>query len=253
MATAAKTAVPGGPVRYAAAAAAVLGVLLTGCAAASGGDDAPARHHGTQERAGHGASADPEDLPGVGDRFRSRIPERTGQVVLVRGRGPDAAASRVELWNRNDGGTWHLDERWSGHNGRGGWTEDHHEGDKRSPAGVFTLTDAGGVRAAPDGTRLPYIQSPAFTPPAYWDDRTEHDFDHVIAIDYNRVPGTSPLDPTRPRGQDKGGFIWLHVDNGTGTSGCVSVPDDAMEHLLSTLDPDRHPVIVMGDRGTLRG
>ncbi|EST37036.1 hypothetical protein N566_15180 [Streptomycetaceae bacterium MP113-05] len=190
-------------------------------------------------------------------RHRSQIPQRTGQIVVVYGEGRDSARSRVELWTRQDGSgshhTWSLDERWQGHNGKRGWTTDHHQGDKRSPAGVFTLTDAGGVSPAPSGTDLPYLQSSAFTPPAYWADRTEHDFDHVIAVDYNRSPGTSPLDPTRPRGQDKGGFIWLHLDHGSGTSGCVSVPRKAMEHLLRTLDTDRGPVIVMGDRATLRG
>ena len=239
----------GGRPGAAAAAGAALVLLLTGCGTGGGDDGAAPRHAGPRKAAPSEAAAR-QHIPGVGDRHRARIPRRTGQVVAVRGKGEDSAVSRVELWIRKDG-AWSLDRKWQGHNGRRGWTPDHREGDKRTPAGVFDLTDAGGVLPAPPGTALPYLHSSAFTPPAYWDDRTEHDFDHVIAIDYNRVPGTSPLDPTRPQGDDKGGFIWLHLDHGTGTSGCVSVPREAMEYLLRTLDPDRRPVIVMGDRATL--
>lgn len=241
---------PGSRSRTVAVTAAALGLLLAGCGP-GGGEDAAAPGHREPGEAPRAQAADREHIPGVGERLRSRIPAGTGQVVAVHGKSEDSAESRVELWVREDG-AWSLDERWPGHNGRRGWTGDHREGDRRTPVGVFTLSDAGGVLPAPRGTELPYTHSAAFTPPAYWDGRTEHDFDHVIAIDYNRVPGTSPLDPTRPRGQDEGGFIWLHVDHGTGTSGCVSVSPDAMKHLLRTLDPDRHPVIVMGDRATLR-
>ncbi|WP_247597496.1 L,D-transpeptidase family protein [Streptomyces sp. RKND-216] len=249
----------------AAACTTAVALLLAGCGT---GQDTPGGDRGSHTQDGGGeadATSGARHLPGVGARYRARIPEAAGQVVVVHGEGRDSARSRVELWARGgerDGGderegrggtgAWSLEKRWQGHNGKRGWTTDHHEGDKRTPVGVFTLTDAGGVDAAPAGTALPYLHSAAFTPPAHWADRTEHDFDHVVAIDYNRVPGTSPLDPTRPRGQEKGGFIWLHLDHGSGTSGCVSVPRRAMEHLLRTLDPDRRPVIVMGDRATLR-
>jgi L,D-peptidoglycan transpeptidase YkuD (ErfK/YbiS/YcfS/YnhG family) len=42
------------------------------------------------------------------------------------------------------------------------------------------------------------------------------------------------------------------MDHGSGTSACVSLPKPAMEYLLRTLDPDRHPVVVMGDRAHLK-
>ncbi|WP_438484504.1 hypothetical protein [Streptomyces sp. S186] len=260
-----------GAVRVAAVAAATA-VLLAGCGAGgedgTNGKDGRNGGQGQDDRGsgGKGAGA-PEgpggaaragsdtarrrDIPEVGPALRSRIPAATRQVVAVYGAGPDSPQSTVELYEKGADG-WARKGSWPAHNGRRGWTVDHHEGDQRSPVGVFALTDAGGVLPDP-GARLPYTHSAAFTPPAYWSKNTRHDFDYVVAIDYNRVAGTSPLDPTRPQGQSKGGGVWLHLDHGSGTSACVSVAKSAMAALLRALDPARHPVVVMGDRAHLAG
>ena len=60
----------------------------------------------------------------------------------------------------------------------------------------------------------------------------------------------------RPRGRHRaltrrGGGIWLHVDHGGPTQGCVSLSRAHMRALLRTLDPGRHPVVVMGDAARL--
>ncbi|NEA46569.1 hypothetical protein G3I35_09810 [Streptomyces sp. SID10815] len=190
-----------------------------------------------------------KQVPGIGDRLWQRVPADSRQIVAVYGTGPDSPAATVELFVKQ-GATWKRTQSWAAHNGRKGWTTDHHEDDQRSPVGVFTLSDAGGVLADP-GAKLPYNRSDAFQPPRYWNKAYWHDFDYVIAIDYNRVKGTSPDDPTRPLGQTKGGNIWLHMDHGSGTSACVSMSKSAMRTLLRTLDPSRHPVVVMGDRRDL--
>ena len=220
--------------------------LVAGCA--GGG------HPATGEAAGHSeqptASPSPDGrIPGVGPRLSAHIPDDTRQAVAVYGKGRDSGDATVALYRR-DGEDWAKEGSWPAHNGKRGWTTDHHEGDKRSPSGVFTLSDAGGVLPDP-GTALPYTHSSAFTPPSYWSPRTRHDFDYVIAIDYNRRTGVSPLDPTRPQGQDKGGSIWLHMDHGSGTSGCVSLSGDGMRYLLRHLKPDENPVVVMGTRALL--
>ncbi|SDJ41380.1 L,D-transpeptidase family protein [Streptomyces indicus] len=233
-----------------------LAAVLTACGGGTSGTDGGGQHGGrqdgrpgTQARPSASPSTDLTRIPGVGDRLLRQIPAQSRQVVAVYGKGEDSAQSTVALFTKR-GGTWDRDRTWTAHNGKKGWTTDHREGDKRSPVGVFTLTDAGGVLADP-GSKLPYNRSSAFAAPRYWPRTHWHDFDLVIAIDYNRVKGTSPIDPTRPEGQAKGGSIWLHMDHGSGTSGCVSLSKPAMEHLLRTLDPKQHPVIVMGDRANL--
>ncbi|MFB8086313.1 L,D-transpeptidase family protein [Streptomyces sp. NPDC055992] len=235
--------------------AAACGVLLTTLTSCGDGHDGKkGADAGRSAAAGKGGQKAPtthlKRIPDVGDRLQSQIPAESRQVVAVYGAGKDSADSTVVLYTKS-GSTWDKAAGWKGHNGKKGWTADHHEDDKRSPVGVFTLSDAAGVLPDP-GTRLPYTQTASIQAPHYWAKSHWHDFDYVIAIDYNRVKGTPPNDPTRPQGQSKGGSIWLHMDHGSGTSACVSVSKPAMEKLLRTLDPKQHPVVVMGDRASLR-
>jgi L,D-peptidoglycan transpeptidase YkuD (ErfK/YbiS/YcfS/YnhG family) len=235
---------------FAATACGVLAAALSACGGSGGGN-------GAKSQGGSGGKAvqppartvDLQRIPEVGDRLQQQIPSDSRQVVAVYGEGEDSADSTVVLYTKT-GSTWDKTRSWAAHNGKKGWTRDHHEGDKRSPVGVFTLSDAGGVLADP-GAHLPYTRAASFQAPHVWAKSHWHDFDYVIAIDYNRVKGTAPNDPTRPDGQSKGGGIWLHMDHGSGTSACVSLSKSAMEYLLRTLDPNQHPVVVMGDKADL--
>jgi len=226
------------------------GTLLTALVAC-GSPDGATRASEPEGRAGQSGTAgrEPHRVPGIGPELRRRIPAGSGQVVAVYGDGRNSADSTVVLYTRH-GEAWRRVRDWPAHNGRKGWTTDHRSGDRRSPVGVYTLTDAGGVLDDP-GTELPYAWDRSFAAPRWWAKPYWHDFDYVIAIDYNRVRGAPPNDPRRPEGEGKGGSIWLHMDHGSGTSGCVSVSRQAMEFLLRELDPDRHPVVVMGDRADL--
>ncbi|WP_306927879.1 hypothetical protein [Streptomyces luteogriseus] len=194
----------------------------------------------------------PSRLPGLGPRTLAKVPADARQAVLVTGRGRNSSASQVVLYRRTGAG-WEPGATWPAHNALKGWTDDHHAGDLRSPIGVFTLTDAGGLLADP-GTKLPYDQGPAFSigGTGFEGEPLAGSFDYVVAINYNRKPGTSPLDWTRPLGANKGGGIWLHVDHGGPTQGCVSLTQKHMKELLLALDPAQHPVIVMGDAASLK-
>lgn len=237
-------------------------VVLSGCGADTGTAerDAPAATApaagppGTANTAQGRAGAEtppPARIPGLGPRTRAWIPENARQVLVVTGRGRDANRSEAVLYEHTGSG-WEAGRAWPARNALKGWTDDHWAGDLRSPIGVFTLSDAGGLLPDP-GTELPYDHSDGFSVggTGFEGEPLEGSFDYVIAIDYNREPGTTPLDTTRPRGADRGGGIWLHVDHQGPTQGCVSLSERHMKELLRTLDPDRHPVVVMGDAASL--
>ncbi|QDL74748.1 hypothetical protein DNK48_41590 [Streptomyces malaysiensis subsp. malaysiensis] len=190
-------------------------------------------------------------LPGLGPRTWGEVPRRSRQVLVVTGRDRNAPVSTAVLYEHT-GADWRAGPSRPAHNALSGWTDRHREGDLRSPIGVYTLTDAGG-RLPDPGTRLPYDRSADFSVggTGFAGELLAGSFDYVIAIDYNRRPGTSPLDRTRPLGPERGGGIWLHIDHGGPTHGCVSLGADAMKELLRTLDPDRGPVVVMGDAASL--
>ncbi|MGW0708344.1 L,D-transpeptidase family protein [Streptomyces sp. NPDC002643] len=189
----------------------------------------------------------PAELPGLGPKTLAEIPDNARQVVIVTGKGRNSSTSQVVLYQRTDDG-WAAGRTWAAHNALRGWTDDHYAGDLHSPIGVFTLSDAGGPPADP-GTKLPYDRSGSFTigGTGFEGEPLAGSFDYVVAIDYNRKRGTSPLDWTRPLGTSRGGGIWLHVDHGGPTHGCVSLAKQHMKELLLTLDPALHPVVVMGD------
>ncbi|MFF0107293.1 hypothetical protein [Streptomyces hirsutus] len=219
---------------------------------AAPGTGAPGTESTAQGRTDAGAHPDtPAPLGDLGPRTLALIPGNARQAVVVTGRGRDANRSEAVLYRRTASG-WKAGTSWPAHNALNGWTDDHLAGDLRSPIGVFTLSDAGGLLPDP-GTLLPYDESPEFSidGTGFMGEPLAGSFDYVVAIDYNRVPGTSPLDRTRPLGADRGGGIWLHVDHDGPTQGCVSLEEQHMRQLLLALDPEQHPVIVMGDAGSL--
>lgn len=228
--------------------------LVAGSANPRGRDDAggPVR--------GAGAGASPTAAPdgsvaaitGLGPKVRAAIPAATRQVLVASGEARNSSDAVVTLWTRTGSGRWRPGANWAAHNALRGWTSGHRAGDLHSPIGVFTLSDAGGFDPDP-GTKLPYHRSAAFRAGGVGFDGEPLDqaFDYVIAIDYNRVPGTSPLNGAQPLGEKRGGGIWVHVDHGGPTHGCVSISAAHMVELLHTLLPADHPVIVMGDRGSL--
>lgn len=199
------------------------------------------------------APALPAQLPGLGPQTLAEVPAGTRQAIVVTGRSSNSPLSTAVFYERTAAG-WRAGASWPAHNALHGWSRDHHAGDLRSPVGVFTLSDAGGRLADPGG-KLPYDQSRggfAIGGTGFDGEPLAGAFDYVVAIDYNRRPGTSPLDWTRPLGDAKGGGIWFHVDHGGPTHGCVSLSKAHMKQLLAVLDPALHPVVVMGDAASLK-
>ncbi|MCX4959934.1 L,D-transpeptidase family protein [Streptomyces virginiae] len=194
----------------------------------------------------------PQGLAGVSERTRARIPAESRQLILVTGRAMDSSESTATFYTRPAAGAdWVKAVSWPARNGANGWSTERVYGDLTSPMGVYALTDAGGLLPKPPGTRLPYDEDNGFVATGLGvnGESLEGSFDYVVAIDFNRRPGRSPLDPVMPDGEDKGGNIWLHVDHDGPSQGCVGIPKAAMKQVLETLDPAAKPVIVMGPAG----
>ncbi|MEV6259453.1 L,D-transpeptidase family protein [Streptomyces sp. NPDC051784] len=236
-------------------------LLVIGCSSGAVQSSDPS---GPRALSGPGASAAPPrdvepfvapaEIPGLGPQTLAQLPATARQAVVVTGQGPDSNRSAVELYSRDDAARgWRpVAGPWPAHNGMEGWTDHHLTDDLRSPVGIFGLTDAGG-RLPDPGALLPYDEEHRFavSGEGFLGEPLEGSFDYVVAINYNRVAGTSPLDRTRPMGEERGGGIWIHVDHGGPTQGCVSLTEDRMRELLLTLDPAKEPVIVMGDQASL--
>ncbi|MER5982585.1 L,D-transpeptidase family protein [Streptomyces sp. NPDC001787] len=198
--------------------------------------------------------ARPAEIPGLGPGTRALIPSTALQAFVVTGEAADSHRATAALYTRDaPARSWRrLTAPWPAHNGMKGWTDLHVSGDLKSPNGVYSLTDAGG-RLPDPGSRLPYDEQPHFavSGDGFFGEPLEGSFDYVVAINYNRAEGVSPLDRARPLGLERGGGIWIHVDHGGPTQGCVSLPEERMKELLLTLDPAKKPVIVMGDAAAL--
>ena len=200
-----------------------------------------------------GSAAGPQlvrlkEIPALGLKTRAQLTTASRQAVVVIGDDQDSNQATAMLYERDSALGWQpASAPWPAHNGLHGWTNDHRQGDHRSPIGVFDLTDAGGRLPNP-GTKLPYDHAPAFTVAGTGSqgEPLAGSFDYVVAINYNREPGTSPLNQTRPLGESRGGGIWIHVDHDGPTQACISLPKDRMRELLRWLDPAKRPALVMG-------
>jgi L,D-peptidoglycan transpeptidase YkuD (ErfK/YbiS/YcfS/YnhG family) len=150
-------------------------------------------------------------------------------------------------------GPWSARIGWNGFAPRGA----KHEGDGRTPTGSFGFSFFFGVDANPGG--LHYSYRPALST-SYWDDDPSsanynewvdsrydetgrapepmhqvpaYDYAAVIAYNTARTPGA-------------GSAIFLHVDHGSATAGCVAIEQSRLLRLLRWLEPSMWPRIVMG-------
>ncbi|HVP78448.1 MAG TPA: L,D-transpeptidase family protein [Thermodesulfobacteriota bacterium] len=140
---------------------------------------------------------------------------------------------------------------------------DKREGDGKSPSGVFPLGIAFGYDPSVE-TKMPYRQA---TEDDFWVDdansaeynqwvkgkpnaaswekmkRDDDQYKYGVVIEYNMDPIVKGM----------GSAIFLHVWNdGGGTLGCVSMPEEMVLRILGWLDPAKKPLIIMGTESELR-
>lgn len=203
-----------------------------------------------------------------------------GQVIVVTAPSWRSTHATLRAYERDGDGGWRqvVDATPA----RLGWSglyqaDQRRQGSGKTPAGTFAIPSAFG-RLPDPGTALPYVQfdrNDAWTydrahpytynvfqtAPVSWASYgtdVEHLWQHgkqyryVAVMDYN-LPG-GPIRTgadgirrsTTAPDTHAGGGIFLHVTDGTATAGCIAIPQRTMRDVLRWLDPDRHPVIVVG-------
>ena len=244
---------------------AALAVLTAGCAGAPAAAASPLAPSPPAPRAGvppgprpdtallprtqatASASASAQTVPPWASALLAQeVPAKSGQAVIVRAPSMSSTTNTVTLWTRTAAGWRQLDTSMPGHNGERGWSAHRTSGDLKTPTGVYSLTAAGGRLPNP-GTGEPYEHNASFfrTNGRFLGHSTVGVFDYVVAIDFNRVPGSPVSSTAEPKGEGPGGGIWLHVDNGAATLACVTVSKPNMVTIVRWLDPSQHPVIVL--------
>lgn len=171
------------------------------------------------------------------------------QVILVDANGSGATIRACQ----RSGSRYTLARGpYAGHVGRNGVSSAKREGDLRTPAGVFAMRNGFGVNANPglgagswlrvdgrdvwvddSGSALYYThqRSPAA---GRWDSAEQmqqspaYSYAQVIGYNEARAPGA-------------GSAIFMHVDQGHGTAGCVSLQTSA---LLSVMRWERSGVVM---------
>ncbi|WIX83065.1 L,D-transpeptidase family protein [Amycolatopsis carbonis] len=183
-----------------------------------------------------------------------------GQMVTVTAPKPSSTTATLIAWQRK-GSQWVRAlgpfPAFVGTQGIG----EASETTSRTPAGVWTLTEAFGIQPT-NGTRLPYrqvtghdwwvsdVKSPHYNThyscapgTCPFNEAAGEDlgkagpvYDHATVIDYNRSPAVP----------GKGSAFFLHVSSGKPTAGCVSIPGADLDAVMRWLDPAGHPVINIG-------
>ncbi len=195
------------------------------------------------------------------------VPVKIGhatQVITVQHFSGDRAV--VKAWQRVSGG-WVQVMGYYGHVGARGVIAGTKrvQGDDKTPTGTYTLTQAFGIGGNP-GTKLSYFRVHADdwwvedNHSAYYNQhRTSEQGGFNMKLSENTVNGSEHLITHTqaylqavvinfnrwPAVRYRGAGIFLHIDTGHGTAGCVSIPKAGLLRIMRWLNPAAHPVIAI--------
>ncbi len=188
---------------------------------------------------------------------RCPVPDgvRAGQVVLVEGDGTRATVTACR--RQGDGGYVAAMGPWRGRVGSAGVAPAgaKREGDRRTPSGVFPLRGAFGAGANP-GVRVGWLRVDGAD--VWVDDSRSRLYNtrqrlpargrwrsaERLAVPAYRYAQVVGYNERRVRGL--GSAIFLHLDTGRATAGCVAVPSRALLALLRWQEPGAVMVVRPG-------
>jgi L,D-peptidoglycan transpeptidase YkuD (ErfK/YbiS/YcfS/YnhG family) len=168
-------------------------------------------------------------------------------------------ATQAELTAyQREGGRWRrIFGPWVAWIGRNGMAPPgaKREGDGRTPSGTFGFGFFFGVDPNP-GVRFPYRGVDASD---FWDDDPSSSLYNLWVDDRDANPGADPepmdvsaydygavIAYNTARTPGLGSAIFLHINIGTPTAGCVTLPVGELLEILRWLNPAASPRIAMG-------
>ena len=195
-------------------------------------------------------------------------PTSSQQLITIEAATARATYATARTWVRADGCWTPAGGPYAARVGRNGVRRNKREGDGSTPAGTFAIGRTMYGNSASPGVSYPYVRlrcgdwsvedsrSPAYntfqrigcghkppfkvtTPDLSASPRA---YAHFAVVDYNMHPVV--------RGRGSG--IFLHVQIGKATSGCISLHRPALIHVLRWLRPEALPQIAIGARDSLR-
>lgn len=204
------------------------------------------------------------------------------QVIVVTAPSYRATEGTLRTYELIDGAWKVVQKSVRAQLGYGGLVEGtkRRQGTGTTPTGTYAILDAFGRQPNP-GTRVEYIRvdrNDAWTynprvPSTYnvfqtvdrswkrYGNYVEHlwdmgmQYNYVSVLDYNLPSGPVRTKPNGVRVSDnppdtsRGGGIFLHVDNGRKTAGCIAIKESVMRNILTWLDPAKDPHIVISAGG----
>lgn len=172
------------------------------------------------------------------------------QVISVVGVGPSTA--KIDVWERTAAGWNPIGVGIPAHIGANGMAPETHDGEMKTPMGVFTLDFAFGTEANPGGG-LPYVQ---VGPDHWWDGDMKSPTYNTMQVckkaqcpfDTNLSSGTENLQipqyahavvmgVNKARVPGNGGAFFLHTTDGGSTAGCVAIDDATLVKIMQWLRP----------------
>ncbi|MDF2857806.1 MAG: hypothetical protein K0Q87_3657 [Neobacillus sp.] len=180
------------------------------------------------------------------------------ELILVTTSKSRSSSVIVQTFSRDKHGKWKRELITYGITGKYGFTSSKHEGDKKAPAGEYTISEAFGRYKNP-GTKLSYHRITKYD---LWVDNSRsryyntlqsmkkvHQYSEKMNIpqyDYGFV-----INYNTKRVRGKGSAIFFHIARGKYTMGCTAVSKVNVVKIVKWLDPKKKPIIIQSTQREL--
>ena len=191
------------------------------------------------------------------------------QAIVVLTENRDTTSGSLQRYERGSGGAWRaVGGRVEVVVGRTGLADidAKHEGDGKSPSGVYSFGTAFGFAPAAD-FRVPYRQLRDTTECV--DDTASRYYNQIV--DRDAVPSVDwsssekmravsvyqwgiVVNYNTPAAPKRGSCIFMHIWSGasSSTAGCTAMPQEDLEAILRWLDPVANPRLVQFTRSEFK-